>query len=73
MNPPLNPGKAGPTWGVDANTEGGGIWQNTSAKREKLGELRGEMPEGAMQEGMDLEDMGGMQERVEVSGSVAVV
>jgi len=76
MNPPINPGKAGPTWGVDANTEGGGIWQNTSAKREKIGELKGEMPDGAVSAGLGLEDMGEMQERVElgvIQGLGAVV
>jgi len=71
MNPPkdpqYNPGAAGPSWGVDANSEGGGIWQNTSAKREKLGELRGEMPEGAVSHGMDLEDMCTEAERSEIN------
>ena len=39
----VNPGASGPSWGVDANTAGGGVWANTSAKRDKLTELRGEL------------------------------
>jgi len=29
----------GPVWGVDSNTAGGGVWAQTSAKRDKLNEL----------------------------------
>ncbi|KAL3807457.1 hypothetical protein ACHAXA_002717 [Cyclostephanos tholiformis] len=35
--------KSGPTWGTDANTAGGGVWAQTSAKREKLAELLTEL------------------------------
>ena len=31
---------SGPMVGVDSNTEGGGVWAQTSAKRDKLGELK---------------------------------
>eukprot|EP00816_Leptocylindrus_hargravesii_P005985 CAMPEP_0196813920 /NCGR_PEP_ID=MMETSP1362-20130617/40151_1 /TAXON_ID=163516 /ORGANISM="Leptocylindrus danicus, Strain CCMP1856" /LENGTH=459 /DNA_ID=CAMNT_0042190357 /DNA_START=33 /DNA_END=1412 /DNA_ORIENTATION=- len=37
------PGQVGPSWGVDANTTGGGVWANTSAKRDKLAELKREL------------------------------
>ena len=33
----------GPVWGVDSNTAGGGVWAQTSAKREKLSELLTEL------------------------------
>ena len=33
----------GPIIGVDSNTEGGGVWAQTNAKREKLGELKLEL------------------------------
>jgi hypothetical protein len=33
----------GPKIGVDSNTEGGGVWAQTSAKRDKLGELKLEL------------------------------
>lgn len=46
VSKPLNPGQSGPSWGVDANTKGGGIWAQTSAKRTKLAELKGELKEG---------------------------
>lgn len=29
----------GPVWGVDSNTAGGGVWAQTSAKKDKLNEL----------------------------------
>jgi hypothetical protein len=29
----------GPVWGTDSNTAGGGVWAQTSAKKEKLNEL----------------------------------
>ena len=40
---PASPGKSGPSWGVDANTAGGGVWAQTSAKKEKLNELLTEL------------------------------
>ena len=40
---PLSPGSAGPSWGVDANTAGGGVWAQNSSKREKLNELLTEL------------------------------
>ena len=80
MNPnpitPVNPGAVGPSWGIDANTEGGGIWQNTSAKREKIGELKGEMPDGTLSKGMSLDDLATSEERMEldwVDGTKLVV
>ena len=39
----LSPGSAGPSWGVDANTAGGGVWAQNSSKREKLNELLTEL------------------------------
>ena len=48
MSPSLplrqSPGSQGPSFGADFNTEGGGVWQNTSAKKEKIIELKGELP-----------------------------
>ncbi len=35
--------KNGPIIGVDSNTEGGGVWAQTNAKRDKLGELKLEL------------------------------
>lgn len=39
---PSNPNK--PLVGVDSNTAGGGVWAQTSAKRDKLAELKLEIP-----------------------------
>lgn len=39
---PTNPNK--PLVGVDSNTAGGGVWAQTSAKRDKLAELKLEIP-----------------------------
>ena len=39
---PANPNK--PLVGVDSNTAGGGVWAQTSAKRDKLAELKLEIP-----------------------------
>ena len=36
---PKSPGDAGPSWGVDANNKDGGVWSQTSAKKDKLNEL----------------------------------
>lgn len=33
----------GPMWGTDSNTAGGGVWAQTSAKKEKLNELLTEL------------------------------
>ncbi len=33
----------GPVWGTDSNTAGGGVWAQTSAKKEKLNELLTEL------------------------------
>ena len=33
----------GPVWGTDSNTAGGGVWSQTSAKKEKLSELLTEL------------------------------
>mmetsp|Transcript_35972 Transcript_35972/g.86832 ORF Transcript_35972/g.86832 Transcript_35972/m.86832 type:complete len:637 (-) Transcript_35972:527-2437(-) len=40
---PPSPGNQGPSWGVDANTAGGGVWAQTSAKKDKLNELLTEL------------------------------
>jgi len=40
---PKSPGEAGPSWAPDANTTGGGVWAQTSAKRDKMGELKLEL------------------------------
>mmetsp|Transcript_24200 Transcript_24200/g.52417 ORF Transcript_24200/g.52417 Transcript_24200/m.52417 type:complete len:642 (-) Transcript_24200:30-1955(-) len=37
-------GSTGPVIGVDSNTKGGGVWAQTSAKRDKMGELKLEIP-----------------------------
>jgi len=51
VKPPVKPplphqglGSKGPSFGVDHNTEGGGVWQNTSSKQEKIVELKSELP-----------------------------
>ena len=41
--PAVSPGSAGPSWGTDANTAGGGVWAQNSSKREKLNELLTEL------------------------------
>ena len=33
----------GAIWGVDSNTAGGGVWAQTSAKKDKLNELLTEL------------------------------
>lgn len=38
-------GKHGVSFGPDYNTEGGGVWQNTSSKQEKIVELKSEVRE----------------------------
>lgn len=38
--PPTN---QGPVWGTDSNTAGGGVWAQTSAKKDKLNELLTEL------------------------------
>lgn len=35
--------KPSPTWGTDTNTAGGGVWSQTSAKRDKMAELLTEL------------------------------
>ncbi|KAL9188364.1 hypothetical protein ACHAXT_006742 [Thalassiosira profunda] len=41
--PPQAAAAAPPSWGVDSNTAGGGVWAQTSAKKEKLNELLTEL------------------------------
>ena len=45
-----------PSFGVDSNTEGGGVWKNTSSKTEKLLELKAEAPFKSDGSKMDLSD-----------------
>ena len=49
--PAISPGSAGPSWGVDANTAGGGVWAQNSSKREKLNELLTELKENGVDTG----------------------
>jgi hypothetical protein len=39
----VNTNNNAPIWGVDSNTQGGGVWAQTSAKRDKLSELLTEL------------------------------
>eukprot|EP00586_Coscinodiscus_wailesii_P012109 CAMPEP_0172499438 /NCGR_PEP_ID=MMETSP1066-20121228/127128_1 /TAXON_ID=671091 /ORGANISM="Coscinodiscus wailesii, Strain CCMP2513" /LENGTH=492 /DNA_ID=CAMNT_0013273181 /DNA_START=381 /DNA_END=1859 /DNA_ORIENTATION=+ len=59
---PTTPGQSGPSWGVDANTAGGGVWAQTSSKREKLLELRAEITAGKK----TLDDMATPNEKCEL-------
>lgn len=49
--PAISPGSAGPSWGTDANTAGGGVWAQNSSKREKLNELLTELKETGVDTG----------------------
>jgi hypothetical protein len=42
-NNPKTTTPQGAIWGVDSNTQGGGVWSQTSAKKEKLNELLTEL------------------------------
>jgi hypothetical protein len=53
----------GPWIGVDSNTEGGGVWAQTNAKRDKLGELRLELRHDLGQ--MTLDDAATSQEKLD--------
>lgn len=45
--------KQGAIWGVDSNTAGGGVWAQTSAKKDKLNELLTELnAEGVVDTGV---------------------
>lgn len=65
-----SPGAQGPSWGVDANTKGGGVWANTSAKKEKLAELLTEMNSDGIDtatKGMEtLDDAATSQEKLDL-------
>lgn len=52
----------GPIIGVDSNTAGGGVWAQTSAKRDKIVELKSEMTEGITK----LDDMALPLERLDL-------
>jgi hypothetical protein len=59
--------------GVDSNTEGGGVWAQTNAKREKLGELRLEL--NREQGELTLDDAATLEERKDlclVDGIIAI-
>lgn len=56
-------GQGGPWIGVDSNTEGGGVWAQTNAKRDKLGELRLELRHDLGQ--LTLDDAATMQEKLD--------
>jgi hypothetical protein len=59
--------------GVDSNTEGGGVWAQTNAKREKLGELRLELNREKGE--LTLDDAATLEERKDlllVDGIIAV-
>ena len=63
-----------PVMGVDSNTEGGGVWAQTNAKRDKLGELRMELNFDAGQRSLD--DMANQEQQLDlwlVDGIRAVV
>lgn len=42
----------GAIWGVDSNTSGGGVWAQTSAKKDKLNELLTELNEEGVDTGV---------------------
>ena len=42
-SPSPAPSNQGPVWGTDSNTAGGGVWAQTSAKKDKLNELLTEL------------------------------
>ena len=52
----ISPGSAGPSWGTDANTAGGGVWAQNSSKREKLNELLTELKENGVDTGTCIYD-----------------
>lgn len=59
--------------GVDSNTEGGGVWAQTNAKREKLGELRLELNREKGE--LTLDDAATLEERKDlrlIDGIIAV-
>ena len=40
---PSSPGAVGPSWGVDSSNAGGGEWASSSAKKDKIVELKAEL------------------------------
>jgi hypothetical protein len=72
-----------PGIGVDSNTEGGGVWANTSAKKDKLGELKLEIKfdngekslddKATLQEKMDLDLLDGVSSIVKMIDCGGVV
>ena len=54
----------GPMFGVDSNTAGGGVWAQTSAKRDKLGELKLELKFDLGQRSLD--DVATMEEKYDL-------
>eukprot|EP00557_Chaetoceros_sp_GSL56_P006623 CAMPEP_0176488036 /NCGR_PEP_ID=MMETSP0200_2-20121128/6477_1 /TAXON_ID=947934 /ORGANISM="Chaetoceros sp., Strain GSL56" /LENGTH=564 /DNA_ID=CAMNT_0017884957 /DNA_START=400 /DNA_END=2094 /DNA_ORIENTATION=- len=58
-----SPSSQGPWIGVDSNTEGGGVWAQTNAKRDKLGELRLELRHELGQRTLD--DAATMEEKLD--------
>jgi len=64
----------GPFIGVDSNTQGGGVWAQTSAKRDKLGELKMELKFDLGQRSLD--DLATQEEELDlflVDGARAVM
>lgn len=66
-----SPGAAGPSWGVDANTEGGGVWANTSSKKEKLNELLTDLNATGVDTGVrgmeSLDDAATLEEKLDLA------
>lgn len=67
---PSSPGAAGPSWGTDSNTAGGGVWAQASAKKEKLNELLTELNANGVDtatNGMEtLDEAASAQERLDL-------
>ncbi|KAL7548577.1 hypothetical protein ACHAWF_018871 [Thalassiosira exigua] len=66
-----SPPDKGPVWGVDSNTAGGGVWAQTSAKRDKLNELLTELNADGVDtgaKGMEtLDDAADEQEKLDLA------
>jgi len=65
-----SPGKQGPSWGVDANNASGGVWAQTSSKKEKLAELLTELNAEGVDTGLKgmetLDEASSAQERLDL-------
>jgi len=62
---PAGPGAAGPSWGVDANTMGGGVWAQTSGRQSKLADLKLELKRDQGQ--LTLEDAATPEQKMDLN------